>query len=358
MLTHPSETDDGAASRGGQGMARVRVADACVQSDSIKGLAQSIAKPAYHRLVVAEPTLRRAVPTLIIAFLVTICIGAIVQVIDQSRLQYTSARKEVAALADLIADRLERPLTSRQERPAAAERLQASLPGLIPSWGIAAGRHVFVVDDVGRILARSPESGPAIADQVADILASAEPTLTPGSRAGAAEVLLPNGASALAALRPVKAGPQQLIVVQELPGRLAAGACGAVDHAVGDHRLRRPHPRLRLPLAIDPRPRRRPDQRRGARTHRYSAQSRPLRPVGLGPVARPDLLVAIDVHDARPREPQRPAHLRRGQRTGPLRRHRPVSVRQPVDLGPCRSLRRDIPHAPCQRPLDLAARAL
>jgi len=51
-------------------MARAHAANACVKSDSIKGLAQSIAKPAYHRLLIAEPALRRAVPTLIIAFLI------------------------------------------------------------------------------------------------------------------------------------------------------------------------------------------------------------------------------------------------------------------------------------------------
>ena len=71
--------------RGSKGMARAHAANACVQSDSIKGLAQSIAKPAYHRLLTAEPALRRAVPTLIIAFLITICLGAFVQVIDQNR---------------------------------------------------------------------------------------------------------------------------------------------------------------------------------------------------------------------------------------------------------------------------------
>ena len=68
-------------SMGAKGMARAHAASACVQSDSIKGLAQSIAKPAYHRLLVAEPALRRAVPTLIIAFLITICLGAFVQVV-------------------------------------------------------------------------------------------------------------------------------------------------------------------------------------------------------------------------------------------------------------------------------------
>ena len=44
-------------------MARAHAANACAQSDSIKGLAQSIANPAYHRLLTAEPALRRAFPT-------------------------------------------------------------------------------------------------------------------------------------------------------------------------------------------------------------------------------------------------------------------------------------------------------
>ena len=66
-------------------MARAEAASASPRSDSIKGLAQSIAKPTYRRLLFAEPALRRAVPVLIIAFLVTICIGSFVVVIDQRR---------------------------------------------------------------------------------------------------------------------------------------------------------------------------------------------------------------------------------------------------------------------------------
>ncbi len=75
-------------------MARAHAANACVQSDSIKGLAQSIAKPAYHRLLMAEPALRRAVPTLIIAFLITICLGAFVQVIDQNRQKRAAMKRD------------------------------------------------------------------------------------------------------------------------------------------------------------------------------------------------------------------------------------------------------------------------
>ena len=103
-------------------MARAHAASACVQSDSIKGLAQSIAKPAYHRLLMAEPALRRAVPTLIIAFLITICLGAFVQVIDQNRQKRAPMKRDLAALADLLAERLDRLASVRQDRAANIER--------------------------------------------------------------------------------------------------------------------------------------------------------------------------------------------------------------------------------------------
>src|ERR1700712_4008125 len=97
-------------------MARAQAASACVQSDSIKGLAHSIAKPAYHRLLVAEPALRRAVPTLIIAFFITISFGAFVRAVDQSRLKRASLKRDVSALADLLAERLDRFGVVRSDR--------------------------------------------------------------------------------------------------------------------------------------------------------------------------------------------------------------------------------------------------
>src|ERR1700704_3138756 len=84
----------------GPAMARAEAASASARSDSIKGLAQSIAKPAYRRLLTAEPTLRRAVPALIIAFLLTICVGAIVQILDHRRQSVTEIVTEIEATAD------------------------------------------------------------------------------------------------------------------------------------------------------------------------------------------------------------------------------------------------------------------
>src|SRR6266404_5922828 len=200
-------------------MARAHAASACVQSDSIKGLAQSIAKPAYHRLLVAEPALRRAVPTLIIAFLITICLGAFVQVVDQNRQKRASLKRDLAAVADFLAERLDRIASARQDRPATFERLQLLLPGLIPSWGVAAGRHVIVVGADRRVLARVPiEAGFGDTSSILDVISAALPLTAPGQQAGATDITLPNGSSALAVQHLVKSLPGQVIIIQEKVG--------------------------------------------------------------------------------------------------------------------------------------------
>src|ERR1700761_8742851 len=137
-------------------MARAHAANACAQSDSIKGLAQSIARPAYHRLLVAEPALRRAVPTLIIAFLITICLGAFVQVLDQSRQKRAAAERDLTALSDYLAERIDRATSSRGERLGNIDRMQSLLPDMIPAWGAIVGRHIIVVGADRRIIARVP----------------------------------------------------------------------------------------------------------------------------------------------------------------------------------------------------------
>jgi len=195
-------------------MARVHAASACVQSDSIKGLAQSIAKPAYHRLLIAEPALRRAVPTLIIAFLITICLGAFVQVLEQNRQKRTSLRRDLAALGDVLVDRIDRIASVREDR-AAFERLQLLLPDLIPAWGAAAGRHVIVTGANMRILARTPiEGGLAEADRVLDVVHAALP-LAPGTQAGATDITLPSGRAALAIRHAIGSLPGHVIIIQE-----------------------------------------------------------------------------------------------------------------------------------------------
>src|SRR5215470_4651192 len=197
-------------------MARAHATNACAQSDSIKGLAQSIAKPAYHRLLTAEPALRRAVPTLIIAFLITICLGAFVQVLDQTRQKRKAAEHDLAALADYLAERIDRLASIRQDRPQNIERLQFLLPDLFPSWGIAAGRHVIVAGADRRILARAPiEASLGDTDNVLDAIGTAQLLATPSLQGSVIDLVLANRNRALATTILVKSLPGRIIVIQE-----------------------------------------------------------------------------------------------------------------------------------------------
>jgi two-component system cell cycle sensor histidine kinase PleC len=197
-------------------MARAHAANACAQSDSIKGLAQSIAKPAYTRLLTAEPTLRRAVPTLIIAFLITIFLGAFVQVLDQTRQKRAAAERDLTALADYLAERIDRVASVRAERLTNIERMQSLLADLIPAWGSLAGRHVIVVGPDRQILARRPiKSNLDETDGILDAISSAQLIATPSLQGKIVDLTLPNGNRAMATSQLIKALQGRVIVIQE-----------------------------------------------------------------------------------------------------------------------------------------------
>jgi two-component system, cell cycle sensor histidine kinase PleC len=178
-------------------MARADTASASLQSDSIQGLAKSIAKPAYRRLLGAEPLLRRAVPALIIAFLITICVGAAVQVLEQRRLVMRDARQAVEALADQVVLALEHPareLKANSERTPALERI-------MPAWAAAQDHLILLADADGTIVASLPNDPQKLGRPMLDLLGPSQPLTTFGAAAGTLEITLPDGAAALATVR-------------------------------------------------------------------------------------------------------------------------------------------------------------
>src|SRR5262245_33757270 len=190
-------------------MARAEAAHASVRSDSIKGLAQSIAKPAYRRLLTAEPALRHAVPSLIIAFLVTVGIGAIIQVNDRHRQAILAALEDIDAIADVAVDQLERP----DRRGDFAERALSELSRAIPAKANAAERYVVLGDAAGNLLAAVPSLSGELAQSVAEALREGR-SPPPRIRTGAAEVTLRDGTPVLLTMRPLKAPLGQLAVIQ------------------------------------------------------------------------------------------------------------------------------------------------
>src|SRR5215510_6012600 len=223
-------------------MARAEVASASVSSDSIKGLAQSIAKPAYRRLLTAEPALRRAVPALIIAFLLTICVGAIVQVLDHRRQAISDIIKQIEGSADFLVDRLER---LEQPKAGSERRLQSELERVMPSWARAPGRQVLIANGDGVIVAgirhevvtnadgaistTAPLEAGMVGRRLIDVLGPAQPLTTFGAAAGVLEIPLADGSPAFGTVRSLHGSNGELAIIH---GRAEALAAWASDTAL------------------------------------------------------------------------------------------------------------------------------
>lgn len=192
-------------------MARADAASASARSDSIKGLAQSIAKPAYRRLLTAEPLLRRAVPVLIIAFLLTTCVGAVVQVLEYRRQAVADATRTIEAIADTLAVQLERP--AKDEGPGARRSAEA-LTRLMPAWALAPGRRVLLANADGAVIASVPPAPFLQGRRILDILGPSQPLTTFGAAAGALEIALPDGTQAFATVRALRNPIGLLAVLQ------------------------------------------------------------------------------------------------------------------------------------------------
>jgi len=199
-------------------MARADTASASLRSDSIKGLAQSIANPAYRRLLTAEPLLRRAVPVLIIAFMLTICIGAAVQVLEHRRQVVAEATRTIQALADHLAAELDRPARDVRSR---ITRSSEALEQALPAWAAGAGRRILIADVDGKIIAGTPDEPLTLGRNILDVLGPSQPLTTFGSDAGTLEIMLADGEAAFATVRALKNPVGLLAVIQGRDDALA-----------------------------------------------------------------------------------------------------------------------------------------
>ncbi|MEW6258010.1 MAG: ATP-binding protein [Pseudomonadota bacterium] len=188
-------------------MARANAASAGVRGQAIGGLARSVARPAYQRLLEAEPFLRRIVPALIITFLCVIGIGAMVQVHGARQAVLENAKDDLSLLALATAEGLSQRLGGN------LSRVQAALTDALPPRATQAGRRVFITDPAGRIIAASPHQGGASA--LSDILDPSQPLTVFAERAGVLEITL-NDQPALATVRNLTPPPGQIVYIQPL----------------------------------------------------------------------------------------------------------------------------------------------
>ena len=199
-------------------MAHADSASASIRSDSIKGLAQSIAKPAYRRLLSAEPVLRRAVPVLIVAFMLLICVGAAVQVMDYRQQADAEARQTIEALADQLAGALDHPTGDGK---AGLVRTVDLFPQRLPEWAAGAQRRVLFADGDGMIVASIPTEPALRGRSILDVLGPWQAVTSMGAQARTMSIDLPGGEISLVSVRALKNPPGMLAVLQPLDAALA-----------------------------------------------------------------------------------------------------------------------------------------
>jgi two-component system, cell cycle sensor histidine kinase PleC len=181
-------------------MARAGAASASARPDSIKGLAQAIAKPAYRRLLNAEPALRRAVPALIIAFLLTIGVGAVVQILDHRRQAIAEAANDLEILAQILSERIERAGDKVDTVFATLKAVER----IVPPRTTIAGRRVLIANGEGTIIASAPAGTGMIGRPLAEVLGRAEVLTILGASAGVQELVQSNGNSVLSIVHALK----------------------------------------------------------------------------------------------------------------------------------------------------------
>jgi two-component system cell cycle sensor histidine kinase PleC len=197
-------------------MAPANVARASTSTDSIKGLAQSLARPAYRRLLVAEPALRRAVPLLIITFLVTMAVGTLVQVLDQRRFAVAVVTREIEILADDLAIRLNRDRADEQD---AVRRAKDIVAQAIDRYG--GGSAILVSDAEGTVIVAEP-AHEGVGRLLIDVLGPDQPLTTFAAGAGALETPLPDGKAAIVTVRNLYPPLGQIALVDPKAQALAA----------------------------------------------------------------------------------------------------------------------------------------
>jgi two-component system cell cycle sensor histidine kinase PleC len=193
-------------------MARAESASASAHSDSIKGLAQAVARPAYRRLITAEPFLRRAVPVLIVAFLLTLGIAAFVDVRERLRHAITKSAEELDLIATVLAERVDRLAASESGEPAmrgfrAFERIK---------WptSTSAGRLVLLTDTTSTIIATQPPLNGYIGRKLNEAVGRDPQIQAITIIEGVSEVTLTDGSQILLALRDINGPLGQLAITQ------------------------------------------------------------------------------------------------------------------------------------------------
>jgi len=158
-----------------------------VHGSGVAGNARLFAEPAYRRLLEAEPILRRAIPTLIVIFLVVVAAVRILSLNTQRDEIERNARAMLALAASELANAVMLESGSgTPQRDASADLLKSTA-----QYGALGTRYVLAITDRDfKIVAVTPETIGWEAKSLDMILTGGQPLFMFGERAGVMEVIV------------------------------------------------------------------------------------------------------------------------------------------------------------------------
>jgi two-component system cell cycle sensor histidine kinase PleC len=152
----------------------------------LAGHAKLFAKPAYSRLLKAEPFLKRSIPVLIVAFLLVLAAARFAELMDK-RSQLESSAKQATALTALTsAATLAGDLDALKAQH--RWRVETHIGNALPPHLITDGRFVLVASTEGRIFAATANGASHVGLSLDRLLPIATPLRLFGARAGVQEI--------------------------------------------------------------------------------------------------------------------------------------------------------------------------
>ena len=153
------------------------------EAKSLTGHVRLLARPAYQRLLTAEPFFRRAIPVLCVVFIAAIATYRALTLSYDHEETDQRARDDLTMIAMTLATRLgatEADLPDQGFKTA----LQAALADSLPPRATGDGRRILIADPDGQIVATAPIRPDLENQALADMLGAGQPLTVFGARAG------------------------------------------------------------------------------------------------------------------------------------------------------------------------------
>lgn len=198
-------------------MARAEAASVPVRAGTVLGVARSNGHAGHRHVTMMEPWLRRAVPLLLVVFLSSLFVGALLHGLDTRHDSLTDATTEIDLIAALAASDITLRLPAGQADRSNAQTLanvaRGVIDSVIPGEALTGNRIIAVADTSGRIVAT--HAAGLMGRKLGEILGNRQPLTTFADRAGVLRIQLANRTPALATVRNLPGGGQVAVLQTE-----------------------------------------------------------------------------------------------------------------------------------------------